>query len=137
MNKKMLVLAFAGLSMLAVAQSQSTETKDTPKASEVKSPRDLATGQASGKRAASAKSEPVTDADADGKAAGTKTGYNVKNATKARVAAGDVNGDGSNATAGAQTDLKSPRDHASGMPTGKRQHEPVNATTESDKPSKK
>jgi hypothetical protein len=44
--------------------------------------------------------------------------------TKGGVAAGDVNGDGLGASA---PGIISPRDSASGLPTGKRQHKPFGA----------
>ena len=95
--------------------------------------REASSGMATGKTA-------VADMDGDGRADRTAgSGYNVKNQTKARVAAGDVNGDGTadatattnsngaakSATAAGQTGVKSPRDASSGMPTGKRQHQPM------------
>ena len=49
-----------------------------------------------------------------------------------RVAAGDVDGDGRAAPA---KTVKSPRDAASGLPTGKRQHKPVTFTKPLDKGS--
>lgn len=159
MRRKILIAAFASLSLLAAAQTQSNEKKDTPKAgTEVKSPRDRATGQASGRAAGHVEAQgivhrdvaareastgqasgkaAVADVDSDGKADRTKgAGYDVKSQTKARVAAGDVNGDGAADTTAtsnsnsstkdaAATGVKSPRDAASGMPTGKRQHQPL------------
>src|SRR5207302_2426053 len=105
MRTKILIAGFAGLSILAAAQSQSTEKKDTVKAAtEVKSPRDLATGQASGKvgaqgvihrdlaarEAATGKATgKMAEVDGDGSSNRTVgTGYDVKSQTKARVAAG-------------------------------------------------
>jgi hypothetical protein len=200
MKTRILIAAFASLSVLAAAQTQSNEKKDTPKAgTEAKSPRDMSTGQASGRAAGHLEAQGIVhrdlaareastgqasgkaaaadmnsdgqadrtgsagynvksqtaareaasgqasgkaaaaDMNSDGKADKTAgSGYNVKNQTKARVAAGDVNGDGTadataannsgstkDAAAAGQAGVKSPRDAASGMPTGKRQHEPV------------
>jgi len=142
MRTKILIAGIAGLSLLAAAQSQSNEKKDTPKATtEVKSPRDLATGQASGRDAATGKASGKTaaaDMDADGKANRTAgTGYNVKSQTKARVAAGDVNGDGvaaasSNSDGSTKGATATSREAATGMATGKRQHQPVSTSKESD-----
>ena len=171
MNTKILVVGFASLTLFAAAQSQSNDKKDAPKATTaVKSPRDLASGQASGRTAASegvvhrdlaardaatgqasgkktaqddwnqqkaaapanspgVKGVSAADMDADSKADRSK-GYNVKSQSSARVAAGDVNGDGVEA-------VKAPRDSSTGMATGKRQHQPISITKESDqKPAK-
>ncbi len=141
MNKKILVAVFASLSVVAVAQSQSTEKKEAPKAAEVKSPRDAATGQASGRRmegqtATSTDSSVKGGTDVNADRTASKTGYNVKSQNSARVAAGDVNGDGA-ANAATGSDVKSPRDAASGMPTGKRQHQPIRITKESDQGAQK
>lgn len=50
-----------------------------------------------------------------------KIGENAPAAGDVRVAAGDVDGDG-------RADVASPRDAASGLPTGKRQHKPMMLT---------
>ena|SRR5258707_230410 len=57
-----------------------------------------------------------------------------------RVAAGDVNGDGkADAAASSNSDVKSPRDAASGQASGKRQHQPVSLKKEDEQkpPSEK
>jgi len=191
MQKKVLIAALAGLSLLAAAQTQSNDNKSTAKAAtDGATAREAASGQASGREAVHLHSQnivhrdlaareassgmatgkaAVADVDGDGHtdrtvktgydvksqtkarvAAGdvngdgaadrtAGSGYNVKNQTKARVAAGDVNGDGTadvtassnssgsakSAAAAGQTGVKSPRDASSGMPTGKRQHQPL------------
>jgi hypothetical protein len=187
MRTKILVVGFAGLSLLAAAQSQSNEKKDAPKATtEAKSPRDLATGQASGRTNGTAQGAAVihrdlatrdaatgqasgktaqddwhqqkaaptgssagvnrvsaADVDGDGKADRVKGSYNVKSQSSARVAKGDVNGDGVNAAASSNSngtkdaaaagssDVKSPRDSSTGMASGKRQHQPLGISKES------
>jgi hypothetical protein len=188
MRTKILVVGFAGLSLLAAAQSQSNEKKDAPKATttEAKSPRDLATGQASGRTDGTAQGAAVmhrdlatrdaatgqasgktaqddwhqqkaaptgssagvnsvsaADVDGDGKADRVKGSYNVKSQSSARVAKGDVSGDGvdaaasSNSTgtkdaaAAGSSDVKSPRDSSTGMASGKRQHQPLGISKES------
>jgi hypothetical protein len=160
MRTKILVVGFAGLSLLAAAQSQSNEKKEAPKATtEAKSPRDLATGQASGKTAqddwhqqkaaptgssAGVNSVSAADVNGDGKADRVKGSYNVKSQSSARVAKGDVNGDGvaaaassnsngstKDAAAAGNSDVKSPRDSSTGMASGKRQHQPLGINKES------
>jgi len=183
MNTKLLVVGFVSLSLFAAAQSQTEKKKDAPKAThEVTSPRDSATGQATGRssntqpgdkapvhrdiaareastgqasgktmasddwhqqKAASTDGTPqVKPVSATSTDANAKTsGYDVKKQTAARVAAGDVNGDGVDeataSPAAGSSDVKSPRDSSTGMATGKRQHQPVLITKESDKASDK
>lgn len=114
MNNKILIVgALACLSAVAVAQSDksSDKTKDqAPVAGQVVSPRDVATGQASGKRM----HKPVTITSDDSTSKVTPTATSGKpmasddwhaaaakssdpksgNSDPSRVAAGDVNGDG-------------------------------------------
>jgi hypothetical protein len=56
-----------------------------------------------------------------------------------QVSVGDVNGDGSpdKAASSSSHTTVQPRDAASGMPTGKRQHNPISVTKEVDKASPK
>jgi hypothetical protein len=181
---KIFVVGFACLSAVAVAQSagsaQQSSAQPTAKTHEVKAPRDLATGQASG-RAMSGKTEEQTshsDADARDAATGKASGRTVSandfhhNAKQAngtaevknvsvgdvnqdgsadRVAPSDVNGDGTADKAASPTqgkpsnsavntshsNIKNPREASTGMPTGKRQHNPVTFQKEIDPPSKK
>jgi len=186
MTKKVLIAALAGLSLLATAQTQSNDNKNTAKPATDGSVqasgqttahlptkgvvhRDLAareasSGMATGKTAVadtdgdghsdravkpsydvkSSTKGRVAAGDVNGDGTADRTagsGYNVKNQTGARVAAGDVNGDGTadvaassnssgstKSTPAAGTGVKSPRDSSSGMPTGKRQHQPMTIT---------
>ena len=191
MKKKVLLAALAGMSLLAAAQTQSNDNKNTAKPTmNGATARETGSGQASGRATVHLATQgvvhrdlaareassgmatgktAVADMDGDGQAdRSVKTGYNVKSQTKSRVAAGDVNGDGTadrtagsgynvknqtgarvaagdvngdgtadvtssssangsakSAAAGGQTGVKSPRDASSGMPTGKRQHQPM------------
>lgn len=100
--------------------------------SKVPAPRDVASGQASGKR----QHQPITITKEVDKAS-------------TRVATGDVNGDGTPdvvvsknsahateaavSTATASSKDQAPRDAASGQPTGKRQHQPITVKKEVDK----
>jgi len=126
-----------------------------PTAAAVTAPRDQPTGQASGKRqyrpviirkisddeAATAREQQSpkatgkTSAHDDWHAAAkTITGANHDGATangQVRVAAGDVTGDGkADLSATSNSDVKSPRDLATGQASGKRQHQPVTTTKE-------
>ena len=97
MKSKILVLGFACLSLVAVAQTnekQSKEKQNQPAAA-VKSPRDMATGQASGKAMSDQKvvHRDLAARDAQsGKATGKKMAQDDWH--QQRVAVGDVNGDG-------------------------------------------
>lgn len=126
---------WAGICLL-LAASVGVSAQNSQKTASTKpacTPRDAATGQASGKRVAGA-----TDCDdaanavksprdlATGQASGKQATHEVKSprdvatgqASGKRVAAGDVNGDG-------KADAAAPRDAATGQATGKRQHQPV------------
>lgn len=204
MNKILIVGAFACLSVVGVARSkssqdQSSSSKPAASSDQVTSPRDAASGQASGKRQynpviirkkserdaasgqpsevvaprdsstgiptgkktaqddwhapAAKNSNPsvkpvsVADVDQDG-AADRKSNIASNPKPQARVAAGDVNGDGvadaaspnsgngtgQNAAVNtSHSNIKNGRDLATGQASGKRQHEPVTPTRESDK----
>jgi hypothetical protein len=171
MNHKILIVgALACLSAVAVAQADKStdKTKDqAPAAGQVVSPRDIATGQASGKRM----HKPITVTTDDSTTKVTPTATSGKpmasddwhaaaakssdpksaSSDPARVATGDVNGDGvaENAkNSGHATEQKTasdtssagvtaPRDLATGHASGKRQHEPpVTTTKETDTKSK-
>jgi len=139
MNKKVLVVGFACLSAVAVAQSGGSQQKSaSPSASsqEVTSPRDVATGQASGKRM----HKPITVSSQDetavrespSKASLGQTAVRESPSkaslgkTSVRVAAGDVNGDGSpDVAASSSSEVKSPRDLATGQASGKQAQQPV------------
>jgi hypothetical protein len=157
MNHKFLIVGFTALSLAAAAQSQSTDKKSEPaNTSQVQSPRDSSTGQASGRlhkdgvvhrdlaarEASSGQASGKTMAQDDWhqqKAVSTGNSATVK-----PVAAGDVDGDGvadqaasknsAHATekldATTNKDVKSPRDVSTGMASGKRQHQPVRITKE-------
>jgi hypothetical protein len=124
MKKMILAVTVAGLSVLAVAQSE--KKKEVKPSDPVVSPRDSATGMATGK----------------------KTGYDVKEAkgavqddsqsSNAREAqTGQASGKVQNVSADAATktadhSVTAPRDAATGQASGKRQHEPVKLTTTED-----
>lgn len=171
MNRKILIIGFASLSLFAAAQSQSNDSKgQSSKPAEVKRPRDVATGQASGRRVEKAADHGIVHRDLatresptrqstgttaqdnsqQTKAVSSGNPANVKNVSAAdlnrdgkadRGATGDVNGDGVPDAAAAKNSghatehqaVATPRDAASGMATGKRQHEPVRIVKESDK----
>src|SRR5256886_17559456 len=155
MTRKMLVMEFACLTLAAVAQSnekQSKEKQNQPAAA-VKSPRDIATGQASGKTMSDQKGghRDLAARDAQsGKATGKKMAQDDWH--QQRVAIGDVNGDGkadvtANGSAHASgqnavinnshSNIKNQRDMATGQASGKRQHQPMTVSKEVDKASPK
>jgi hypothetical protein len=131
MTNKILIVGFACLSLAAVAQSND-DKKQAPSSTEVASPRDAASGQASGKRM----HKPITvtaEAGLDGasKEAGKPTNKSAaddwqaqsKSAPKGtptvkRVAAGDVNGDGRADAAATSSGKPASGQAASGQPSG-------------------
>lgn len=180
MRTKMLVAAFACLSVFATGQQSEKKNDSAAKANEVKSPRDAATGQASGKRmnqkADDASQQDATAREAStGKATGKtmaqddwhqSNGAQMKNvstgdvngdqtavrespskastglresptkASTGKTAVADVDGDGATDKTATSSDVKSPRDVASGQASGKRQHEPVRIIKEVEPASK-
>jgi len=137
MKKSILVVAVAGLSVLAGAQADK-KTQDS-----AASAREASTGKASGKvssydvkKVEGAKQAAPQDqtrvapdkmeAGAEGvkKADQASSGNNPSKTTAQddwqaqRVATGDVNGDG-------KSSVTAPRDAATGMASGKRQHKPL------------
>jgi hypothetical protein len=165
-NKILMVGALACLSAVAVAQSDQSKDKASAQ-DQASTSRDAASGQASGKRMhkpVTVTAEVGVQDAATGKATGksasddwqapvAKTSQQPKiTENKSRVAVGDVNGDGkadvaapktpataqSSAASSTSSDVKSPRDMATGQSSGKRQHEPVTATKEPEaKPEQK
>jgi FG-GAP repeat protein len=134
MNRKILLVGLACLSAVAVAQSDGSQQKSAtpssaPSSQQVTSPRDVATGQASGKRM----HKPLT-VTAEDQAARESPSKSSLGKTSVRVAAGDVNGDGkADVAPAASSDVKSPRDLASGQASGKRQAATPNEKPGSDK----
>jgi hypothetical protein len=124
MKSKILVVGFALISVFAVSQSNNSKTDTTKKSSDAK-------GQATVKMTpekVEAGSESLKTASevSTGKAAGASKVSAHDDWQQQRVAAGDVNGDGkADAATPSSSDVKAPRDAASGMATGKRQHQPV------------
>jgi len=149
-NKILMVGALACLSAFAVAQADQSKDK-APAQDQAAASRDAASGQASGKRmhkpitvtaevgAQAAETSKPTGKSAmdDWQTPAAKTSQpKITENNKSRVAAGDVNGDGKadvaapkasvqNTAASSSSDVKSPRDMATGQSSGKRQHEPV------------
>ena len=120
MNKKILVVGLACLSAMAVAQSDGSQQKSASPSSnsqQVTSPRDAATGQASGKRM----HKPITVTAQDETALRESPSKASLGKTNVRVAAGDVNGDGKPDVAATSTtsNTKNPRDLATGQASGK------------------
>jgi hypothetical protein len=131
MKSKILVLGFALISVFAVAQSsnktdsakKSSDTKQSPAAAvqpAVKmTPDKMEAGSESIKKVAdvSTKAKPSAADDWQAKQAAT----------------GTTNGDGkADATASSSSDVKAPRDIATGQASGKRQHQPVSLKKEDE-----
>jgi osmotically-inducible protein OsmY len=129
MNRKILIAALACVSLVAGAQSSST-SKQLSKGSKAVAPRDMASGQASGKAAQKSGGTKDREASQPSVSEGVAT---APGNGKPRVATGDVNGDGRadvTATTGQSKGgnngvSNSKRDVASGQSSGKRQHNPV------------
>lgn len=167
MNKQILIAASVGLSLFAAAQSQTDKQKPKPAPTTTISPRDLPSGQSSG-RTEHLHQEGVIHRDlaardlATGQASGKKSAQDawqqqnaaapsVKPASSTsetnaqpRVAKGDVNGDGAAASknsghasetldATGSSTAQGQRDVAKGQMSGKRQHQPVSVTKTNDK----
>jgi hypothetical protein len=150
MTNKILIVGFACLSLAAVAQSDSNGQKkqQAPTSNEITSPRDAASGQATGKRM----HKPMTSTAEVGitpplasKEQGTnrpvKTSaaddWQAKSASSTPavkpVSTGDVDGDRKAkvkpAVSNSQSEVKSPRDLASGQASGKQaQQQPAPST---------
>ncbi len=149
MKKQILVGGFAGLSMIAGAQSngKSGQSANTGKAVSL---REVASGQAPSKQAPAPKSK---DREASTPSV-SEVVVTKPSGNKTNAAAGDVNGgsqaqaaapvDSSNGKANTQSTAgsskgkgKSTQDAANGHPTGKRQHSPVVVVKQTDAASTK
>ncbi len=162
MKHRIVIAALVGLSLFAAAQSQNDKQKPKPSTGETQSPRDAASGQATGPL----EQKNVVHRDlaardvATGQASGNKTAHDdwqqsvakpasSSSGTKpSHVATGDVNGDGvpdaaatknsghaseAVASAAASSENQAPRDAASGQASGKRMHQPITIVKETDK----
>lgn len=138
MNNKILIAAFAGLSLFAAAQSPTDKDKPKSSTSQTKSPRDAASGQATGRLeqknivhrdlaardVATGQASGKKSAQDDWQQTAAKPASSSSDSNPSRVAAGDVNGDGradvtvSNKNSGhateaaASTTAASSKDHA-------------------------
>src|SRR5438876_5062122 len=155
MKSKILVLGFACLSLVAVAQSNKKQSKEKQHhpAVAVNSLREVVTGHATGKAMSDQKvvHRDLAARDAQsGKATGKKMAQDDWH--QQRVAVGDVNGDGkadvtANGSAHASgqnaavntshSNIKNQRDMATGQASGKRHHQPMTVSKEVDKASPK
>ena len=138
MNKNILIVGLACLSAVAVAQSDGSQQKSATSSNsqQVTSPRDQATGQATGKRM----HKPLTVTTQDETAVRESPSKASLGKTTTRVAAGDVNGDGKAdvAATAPNSNTKSPRDAATGQASGKVNVQDLNVmkTQESPAPAK-
>jgi len=155
----------SGKTMSKPAGSQSVlNSSDSASSGQVTAPRDLATGQASGKRQyqpvvimkVQDKATPVAieqqSPKATGKTSVSPADVNQNGATdrespstshpkgvQARVATGDVNGDGKADAAinNSHSNIKNSKDVATGQTSGKRQHGDISITKEASAPAQK
>ena len=141
MKSKILVVGFTLLSLFAVAQS-SDKKADAKKSSDTKQGTATPSGQVAIKMTpekveAGTESLKTASEVSSGKATGiSKTSAHDDWNAQQRVAAGDVNGDGKAAAAApSSSDVKSPRDAATGQASGKRQHQPVSLDKQGEQKS--
>jgi len=110
MNKKILIAGFACLSVMAVAQSSGTKDQSAGAAqARDQHPKEVASGQASGKTVAPTKLTSAQPAITDNKKTSQRAG-----------SAAMLNND-----SGASEQVTAPRDMATGQASGKRQYAPV------------
>ncbi len=136
MKTSILVVGLACLSAVAVAQSDGSQQKSAAPSSnshEVSSPRDMATGQATGKRM----HKPLTVTTQDETALRESPSKASLGKTTVRVAAGDVNGDGKAdvAATAPSSNTKSPRDMSTGQASGKVNVQDLNVMKRSESPA--
>lgn len=129
MKKMILVVAAAGLSVLAVAQSD--KKKDVKQSEPVASPRDSSTGMASGKKAGYDLKEAKGAIAEESQAAAAREASTGKATGKMQAVSADANTQTATPQA-EQHEVKAPRDVATGQASGKRQHQPVTMTTATD-----
>jgi hypothetical protein len=136
MRTKILLAGLACLSVVAVAQQSNRETKPSSKAGQVmvrESPTKASTGlresptkASTGALRESPSKSPLKAADVDGDG---KADRNIGSQSSGSGAGVAINNSHSN--------IKSPRDVATGQASGKRQHEPITIQKELDKSSPK
>ncbi len=151
--KKILVVGFACLSLLAVAQTNGTGATAS-KNTKASASRDAASGQASGKkssadRESSAPSvsevtvkKPVAPGRESSQPSVSEATVKAPSGTQGHVAVGDVNGDGMPDRAASKGSSSGTRqttngEVAKGQTSGKRQHEPLQIKKVIDKASPK
>jgi len=123
MKNRIMVVGFALVSVLLVAQSKNTDpakktNTDTKQSTDAKTDR---TKSAMAKAEAEAESAAKAREASSGMATGKKTAEAPNSDPKVvKVATGDVNGGGK--AAPATQEVKAPRDAATGQASGKRQH---------------
>ena len=160
MKHRILIAALAGLSLFAAGQSQTGKQKPKSSTSQTKSPRDAASGQATGRLeqknlvhrdlaardVATGHASGKKSAQDDWQQSAAKPASSGSN-TPSHVAVGDVNGDGvpdavasknsghASEAVVSTTAASSKDDAAKGQTTGKRQHQPMTITKETDQAS--
>jgi TRAP-type uncharacterized transport system substrate-binding protein len=132
-KNKMLVVGLACVSAVAVAQQSQQKPAAKPQAQQVHTARETGSGMATGRRMNQKAAEGISE-NSQVQAREASTGK-----ATGRVATGDVNGDGAaehnsahasqvvevSGKDASQHTVKSPRDAASGLASGKRMHKPM------------
>jgi hypothetical protein len=140
MKNKVLVVGLACVSAVAVAQQSQQKPAAKPQAQQVTTAREAGSGMATGRRM-NQKAEGNANANSQVQAREVATGK-----ATGRVATGDVDGDGADSRNSAhatevvevsgkdasQHTVKSPRDAASGLASGRRMHKPVTMAKPAD-----
>jgi hypothetical protein len=127
MKKMIFAVAVAGLSVLAVAQSDKKK-EDVKTSTPVVSPRDSSTGMASGKKGNWDLKEGKGAIQDDSQSSNARE-------AQSGMATGKVQNVSTDASA-QQNTVKAPRDAATGQASGKRQHQPVTMTTTTEDANK-
>jgi hypothetical protein len=117
MKKMILVVAAAGLSVLAVAQSD--KKKDVKQAEPVVSPREASSGMATGKKAGYDLKEMKGAVQEESQVTTARDAQTGKATGKMENVSADANAQTADHT------VTAPKDAATGMASGKRQHQPI------------
>ena len=124
MKKMILAVAVAGLSVLAVGQSE--KKKEVKQSEPVVSPREASTGMATGKKTG------YDVKEAKGAVQDENQASNVRDAQTGKASGKVENVSADATTQTADHSVSAPRDAATGQASGKRQHKPVTMTTTED-----
>jgi hypothetical protein len=130
MNNKILIAALAGVSLFAAAQSQTDSQKPKPSTAPTQVSRSKS-GMDDWTQSAAKPAAPSSDAKPSHVAVGDVNGDGVADAVATKNS-GHATEAAASATTGSSK-APAPVDAASGQTSGKRQHEPITITKETDK----